>query len=142
VERLLDATAPKDQLLYKLSEKNHWTQNQEDMMKRRRPAAGVSWVPPEGLRDRPAGGSSPKDEECEYVEAVLFHIGGVVPARIRLPYDGNDDAVINVDNKYLFTWELVRMYLFELQSGQTNYSRFVLSMQEQWVRCIEDSESL
>jgi hypothetical protein len=33
VQRLLNATECKDQALYKLSEQNHWTDNQKDSMK-------------------------------------------------------------------------------------------------------------
>jgi hypothetical protein len=142
VERLLIATAPEDQHLYKLSGKNYWTENQKASMKRRRPTAQTSWVPEEGLRDRPEMRSDEFEEIFKYAQAALFHIGGVVAAQIQLPYDGNDDAVINVDDKYLFTWELVRKYLLELRTAQTNFSRFVLSMQEIWVMCIEDCESL
>jgi len=142
VQRLLNATESKDQVLYQLSEQNHWTEHQKTMMKCRRPAAQTSWVPVEGLRDRLEGGPNKSEEKCQYAQAALFHIGGVVPARIRLPYDGNDDAVINVDDKCLFTWELVRKYLLELRTAQTNFSRFVSSMQEIWVMCIEDSEPL
>ena len=77
-----------------------------------------------------------------YKTAALFHTGGVVPARIQCPYDGNDDAIINVDDKYLFTWEVIRKYLRDLRLVQTNYNRFVLSMEEIWGICIEQCDTL
>ena len=32
----------------------------------------------------------------------------VVSVNIEAPFDGNDCAVINVDDRYMFSWELMR----------------------------------
>jgi hypothetical protein len=98
----------------------------------RKPGEGP-WVPAEGLTDLLTGDPlSEGGDKRIYKTAALFHTGGVVAARIDCPYDGNNDAVMNVDDKYLFTWELIRKYLKELRLQPTNYSRFVNAMEEKW----------
>ena len=161
VKRLLNLTAPESQVWYRLDERNQYSPQQERMMNLRSPGNLGSfpgkdnpkdaettrgWVPSGGLRDRtvPVGDlkdPSFSDSATECI-AGLFHVGGVVATTIHLPYDGNDDAVINVDNKYMFSWELVRKYLRELRSTQVNFSRFVKSMEETLVRCVQQCDEL
>jgi hypothetical protein len=100
----------------------------------------ATWVPRVGLKDKDV--ISDCAEGPVHKTASLFHTGGLVPARIQCPYDGNDDAIINVDDKYLFTWELIRKYLRDLRLVQTNYNRFVLSMEKIWGICIEQCDTL
>ena len=155
VDRLLQKTPLASQVFLKLSEKNKLNKNQEEAIIRRCPymlgsildseffkdgevpRESAAWVPPEGLKDKDV--ISDCAERPNLTTAGLFHTSGVVPVRIQCPYDGNDDAIINVDNKYLFTWELIRKYLRDLRLVQTNYNRFVLSMEEVWGICIKQS---
>ena len=142
VARLLIMTPPDLQVFYRLSENDKFNKHQEEAMRRRRPGGG-SWAPAGGLRDLPKGDVlSDSSAEKTSRHAALFHIGGVVAVEIPINYDGNDDAVINVDDKHMFTWELVRKYLRDLRLVQTNYSRFVLSIEETWLSCIQDCETL
>ena len=100
----------------------------------------ATWVPRVGLKDKDV--ISDCAEGPVHKTASLFHTGGLVPARIQCPYDGNDDAIINVDDKYLFTWEVIRKYLRDLRLVQTNYNRFVLSMEKIWGIRIEQCDTL
>jgi len=158
VDRLLRKTPPTSQVLLKLSEKNKLNNNQKEAIMRRcpyklgsildteffqdleMPRDFATWVPRVGLKDKDV--ISDCAEGPVHKTASLFHTGGLVPARIQCPYDGNDDAIINVDDKYLFTWELIRKYLRDLRLVQTNYNRFVLSMEEIWGICIEQCDTL
>jgi hypothetical protein len=120
------------QILYTLNETNKYNTHQIEAINRRKPGGGP-WVPAEGLTDLRTGDPlSEGGDKRTYKTAALFHLGGVVAARIDCPYDGNNDAVMNVDDKYLFTWELIRKYLKELRLQPTNYSRFVNAMEEKW----------
>ena len=144
VARLLNPTLiPLDsQILYTLNEKNKYNTHQTKAINRRKPWGGP-WVPAEGLTDLLTGETlSEGGDKRTYKTAALFHTGGVVAAKIDCPYDGNNDAVMNVDDKYLFTWELIRKYLRELRLQPTNYSRFVNSMEETWEGCIDMCETL
>jgi hypothetical protein len=103
------------QILYTLNETNKYNTHQTKAINRRKPLGG-GWVPAEGLTDIITGDPlSEGGDKRTYKTAALFHLGGVVATRIDCPYDGNNDAVMNVDDKYLFTWELIRKYLKELR---------------------------
>jgi hypothetical protein len=142
VVRLLKDTPLNLQVFYRLSEKDKFSQHQEEAMRRRRPGGG-SWVPSDGLRDLPKG-DVVSDSAAQHTSktAALFHVGGVVAVEIPSNYDGNSDAVINVDDKHMFTWEIIRKFLLELRLVQTNYSRFVRSIEETWVSCIDNCDTL
>jgi len=130
------------QILYTLNETNKYNTHQIEAINRRKPGGGP-WVPAEGLTDLRTGDPlSEGGDKRTYKTAALFHLGGVVAARIDCPYDGNNDAVMNVNDKYLFTWELIRKYLKELRLQPTNYSRFVNAMEETWEGCIDMCDTL
>ena len=130
------------QILYTLNETNKYNTHQTKAINRRKPLGG-GWVPAEGLTDIITGDPlSEGGDKRTYKTAALFHLGGVVATRIDCPYDGNNDAVMNVDDKYLFTWELIRKYLKELRLQPTNYARFVNAMEETWEGCIDMCDTL
>jgi len=97
------------------------------------------WAPHGALKDLPIegpGAPPPLQSMTSITVAALFHIGGVVAVNIETPFDGNDCAVINVDDHYMFSWELIRQFLLDLRLKPTNYSTFVRSKYPTWLRCI------
>ena len=159
IERYLTETPVDNQVYFKLSDNNKYSPHQLQYMGFRSPGDLGSfgsgrmalWAPDGSLKDLPQNGS-PYTEHLEaHIEgeripvrliAALFHIGGVVSVNIEAPFDGNDCAVINVDDRYMFSWELIRQFLLDLRLKPTNYSTFVRSNFPTWLRCIQKCKQL
>lgn len=142
------------QVLFQLSDKHKYSASQIEWMDYRSPGdlgsfptgRCASWVPNGPLKDYHLPlpglvGTSSQGEDQSKV-AALFHVGGVVAVKIITPFDGNDHAVINVDDRYIFTWELIRMFLTGLRLKPTTYCTFVRSMHATWLRCMEQCAEL
>jgi len=153
VETYLRLTPVDQQVYFKLSFKNNYSAHQLEYMGFRSPGdlgsfgsgRAALWAPHGALKDLPIEGTPcppPLQSVTSTTVASLFHIGGVVAVNIETPFDGNDCAVINVDDQYMFSWELIRQFLLELRLKATNYSSFVRSRYPTWLRCMKQCPEL
>jgi hypothetical protein len=144
IEPYLTETPVDHQVYFKLSVNNKYSAHQLAYMGFRSPDDLVSfgsgrmalWAPDGTLKDLPQDGSPYTEPPEAHMEgeripvrliAALFHIGGVVSVNIEAPFDGNDCGVINVDDRSMFSWELIRQFLLDLRLKPTNYNTFVRS---------------
>jgi len=154
VEPFLRYLPVSSQVFFQLSDKHKYSARQIEWMDYRSPgnlgsfSTGhcASWVPNGTLKDyqQPLPGDVGTTSEGEELSkvAALFHVGGVVAVKIITPFDGNDHAVINVDDRYIFTWELIRKFLTGLRLKPATYSTFVRSMHATWLRCMQQCAEL
>ena len=159
IEPYLTETPVDHQVYFKLSDNNKYSAHQLEYMGFRSPGDLGSfgsgrmalWAPHGALKDLPQDGPPYTEPPESHMEgeripvrliAALFHIGGVVSVHIEAPFDGNDCAVINVDDRYMFSWELIRQFLLDLRLKPTNYSTFVRSNYPTWLRCIHKCNQL